>query len=211
MVLQKCTECGGNVSSTAKACPHCGAEPPKASVISSAKPVIPQKKKRRIWPWILGAFVVLAIFAGYRDLTPAELAAREQHKAERATEKVKEEQAAREQHKAERATEKVKKEQENTAKKAARDNEVKEIVWVEKGKDAVKARLKDSDSAQFKDVYFFRGKDNIPMTCGQVNSKNSFGGFAGFQHFVSGGSSELTFLETEVEDFAKVWNRLCTK
>ena len=192
MVLQKCTECGGNVSSTAKACPHCGAEPPKASVISSAKPVIPQKKKRRIWPWILGAFVVLAIFAGYRDLTPAELAAREQHKAERATEK-------------------VKKEQENTAKKAARDNEVKEIVWVEKGKDAVKARLKDSDSAQFKDVYFFRGKDNIPMTCGQVNSKNSFGGFAGFQHFVSGGSSELTFLETEVEDFAKVWNRLCTK
>ena len=76
---------------------------------------------------------------------------------------------------------------------------------------AVRASLKDPDSAQFKDVYFFRGKDNIPMTCGQVNSKNSFGGFSGFQHFVSGGSSELTFLENEVKDFYKAWNRYCTK
>ena len=192
MALQKCTECGGNVSSTAKACPHCGAEPPKASAVSSEKPAAPQKKKRRIWPWILGTFVVFAIFAGNRDLTPAEQAAREQRKAERAAEKAKEDQA-------------------DAAKKAVRDNEVKEMVWVEKGKDAVKARLKDPDSAQFKDVYFFRGKDNIPMTCGQVNSKNSFGGFSGFQHFVSGGSSELTFLENEVKDFYKAWNRYCTK
>jgi hypothetical protein len=100
---------------------------------------------------------------------------------------------------------------ERTAPKANNDNETKEMVWVETGKDAIKNRLKDPDSAQFKDVYFFRGKDNIPVTCGQVNSKNSYGGYSGFQHFISGGSPELTFLETEVQDFAKAWNSFCTK
>ncbi|WP_115389819.1 hypothetical protein [Shewanella algae] len=73
------------------------------------------------------------------------------------------------------------------------------------------ARLKDPKSAEFKDVYFFRGADNVPMTCGQVNSKNSFGGFVGFQHFVSGGSPDMTFLQNEVDDFASVWNKFCTK
>lgn len=193
MALLKCSECGGKVSSTAKACPHCGAEPSPAPEVFSPKFAIPpqKKKKRRIWPWVLGVFVVFVIVAANQDVTPEERAAREQRKAERAAAKAKEE-------------------QEDAAKNAARDNEIKEMVWVEKGKDAVKARLKDPDSAKFREVYFFRGKDNIPMTCGQVNSKNSFGGFSGFQHFVSGGSAELTFLEKEVKDFHKAWNRYCT-
>lgn len=29
MALEKCKECGGQVSTEAKACPHCGAKPPK--------------------------------------------------------------------------------------------------------------------------------------------------------------------------------------
>lgn len=92
-----------------------------------------------------------------------------------------------------------------------KDQMKKERLWVVKGKDAVKARLKDPQSAEFKDVYFFRGGDNIPVTCGQVNTKNSFGGYVGFQYFISSGSSELTFLENEVDDFASVWNKFCTK
>lgn len=196
MALLTCTECGGNVGSTAKACPHCGTEHP-LSLASTAMPEPrqqkpPQKKKRHAWLWVLGAFAVLVIYILTRNVSP-------------------EEQAAMNQRRSERAAQEAKKEQQEATEKAASDNETKEMVWIETGKDAIKNRLKDPDSVQFKDVYFFRGKDNIPVTCGQVNSKNSYGGYSGFQHFISGGSTELTFLETEVQDFANAWNSFCTK
>jgi len=83
--------------------------------------------------------------------------------------------------------------------------------WIRLGKKAVRAKLKDPESAKFKDVYFYQGKDNVPVTCGLVNAKNSFGGYSGFEHFVSAGSVDLTYLESEVKDFGVIWNRLCTK
>lgn len=91
----------------------------------------------------------------------------------------------------------------------ARDT-TREILWMEKGKKAVKEKLKDPDSAKFKNLFFSRGADNVPCTCGEVNAKNSFGGFTGFQRFISGGSSDLTFFEAEVADFDAAWDRLCT-
>lgn len=90
---------------------------------------------------------------------------------------------------------------------AAENQQLKEIAWIRKGKEAVQAKLKDPASAQFKDVVFV--KKDIPVSCGQVNSKNSFGGYAGFEHFISAGSPESTYLESEVKDFADLWNKLC--
>lgn len=193
MALVKCPECGKDVSTTAKACPHCGAEPPRTAAPPPlpTTPPAPPKKKRRLWLWLLGALVLLVIYANTREVSP-------------------EEQAAREQRRTERAAQKAEEDKREAAEDAACDEETKEMVWMERGKDAVRARLKDPKSAEFKEVYFSRGKDNVPMTCGQVNSRNSFGGFVGFQHFVSAGSEGNTFLATEVDDFAKVWNRFCT-
>ena len=85
----------------------------------------------------------------------------------------------------------------------------KQFAWVETGKDAVRAKLKDPESARFRNVFFNRGEDDIPVACGEVNAKNSFGGYQGHQHFISAGRPDLTFLETEVSDFGKLWNRLC--
>jgi len=86
---------------------------------------------------------------------------------------------------------------------------MKESIWIEKGKEAVRNKLKDANSATFRNVYFHRGADNIPMTCGEVNSKNSFGGFTGYQSFVSAGKDNLTFLQEQVEDFNTIWNKFC--
>lgn len=91
------------------------------------------------------------------------------------------------------------------------NDELKQIAWIDKGKESVKERLKDPSSAKFRNVYFNRGKDNIPMTCGEVNSKNSFGGYLGYTKFISAGSSKNTFLETDVKDFYNLWNQFCTK
>lgn len=41
----------------------------------------------------------------------------------------------------------------------------RELAWIDKGKEAIKEKLKDGESARFKNVYFCRSHD-IPMTCG---------------------------------------------
>ena len=48
-------------------------------------------------------------------------------------------------------------------------------------KSKVSAVLKDPDSAQFRVV---RLADNQTTLCGEVNSKNSFGGYVGFRPFI---------------------------
>jgi hypothetical protein len=87
--------------------------------------------------------------------------------------------------------------------------DAKKIAWMDRGMEAVKLKLKDPKSADFRSVYFNRGGDNIPMTCGQVNARNSFGGYMGFQRFISAGTPDLTFLESEVSDFDQAWARFC--
>ncbi|EKT4488947.1 MULTISPECIES: zinc-ribbon domain-containing protein [Shewanella] len=172
-------------------CKECGEQvstKAKSCPKCGAKP----PKKTSFLTWAVLAFIVITVYGAYQqesNMTPEQKAAR----AEK------------------REVEKAEEAKRDAEKKAAQDEKYKEYAWIEKGKDAVLARLKDPKSAEFKDVYFFRGADNVPMTCGQVNSKNSFGGFVGFQHFVSGGSPDMTFLQNEVDDFASVWNKFCTK
>ena len=53
-------------------------------------------------------------------------------------------------------------------------------------KQAVLQQLKDPDSAQFRDVFTspVLNKDGAPLAiCGEVNAKNSYGGYTGFQKF----------------------------
>jgi len=76
------------------------------------------------------------------------------------------------------------------------------------GKDAVRAKLKDPRSATFRKVVVHK-REGMILMCGEVNSKNSLGGYTGYQKFVSMGTDESTFLQEEVSDFATVWNRLC--
>lgn len=85
--------------------------------------------------------------------------------------------------------------------------------WAEQGKEWVKLKLKDPESAQFRGVHARSGPENLPVTCGEVNSKNSLGGYVGFQRFVSIGDARRTILENEVpaRDFNQVWAMVCNK
>lgn len=83
--------------------------------------------------------------------------------------------------------------------------------WIAIGMLAVKERLRDPGSAEFKDVYFMVGRKKVPVTCGRVNSKNGFGAYGGFERFLSAGQTELTYLESEVADFQYVWNEFCVR
>lgn len=95
-----------------------------------------------------------------------------------------------------------------------RDNttDPKQIGWMELGMKLVKAKLRDPDSAVFRNVYFHQGATNAPTTCGEVNSKNGFGGMAGFQRFLSAGRAEFTLMPGDMSspaEFEKVWAALC--
>jgi|GEM_PF-2430491 len=86
--------------------------------------------------------------------------------------------------------------------------ELKNEAWIAKAKDAIKDRLKDPRSAQFGRLAVSR-TGGVPMVCGEVSSKNSFGGRNGFQRVVSAARPDLTFLEEEVEDMDSVWRKFC--
>jgi hypothetical protein len=51
-----------------------------------------------------------------------------------------------------------------------------ELAWIERNKDQLRGQLKDGDSAKFRNVtvsYKMNGK--MPIVCGEVSSRNSFG------------------------------------
>lgn len=60
---------------------------------------------------------------------------------------------------------------------------------IEEGKGMIASSLKDPDSAKFRNVFMIEdkmiGDAHYGVLCGEVNSKNSFGGFTGFHRFVA--------------------------
>ncbi len=89
----------------------------------------------------------------------------------------------------------------------------KQIVWIELSKDAVRGRLKDPRSAQFRNVIFHAYQEKTPVVCGEVNAKNAFGGYSGYVGFVASGKT-LVVLESDFVDggeFAKTWNEVCLR
>lgn len=77
---------------------------------------------------------------------------------------------------------------------------------------AVKRKLVDERSAEFRNLTVeVQPTSGTKVVCGQVNSKNRMGGYGGYQHFISAGVDELTFLEEEQPDFANLWNEVCLR
>ena len=71
---------------------------------------------------------------------------------------------------------------------------------------AVRASLKDPDSAKFKDVYANYTEEFQVVACGQINSKNSLGGYTGFKRFVSNGRTAIIEGRDNITD---AWKGAC--
>lgn len=86
----------------------------------------------------------------------------------------------------------------------------KQYAWISEGKRQIQAVLKDPSSADFRNVRFYSG-GGIPVTCGEVNAKNGFGGYTGFERFVAAGS-QIAVTESMVTDsLDPVWDKFCVK
>lgn len=75
---------------------------------------------------------------------------------------------------------------------AANDNLISQT------KQHVKDMLKDPESAQFKDVKVAINSKGEKTVCGQVNSKNSYGGYTGFKSFYVKNNNGLIYFEDDL-------------
>lgn len=79
------------------------------------------------------------------------------------------------------------------------------------GKRAVRAKLRDANSAQFRKVFtefgVYKGK-RVAISCGEVNAKNAFGAYVGFDRYVYinfvAAKKSLTYLESDTADFETI-------
>jgi hypothetical protein len=85
----------------------------------------------------------------------------------------------------------------------------KQYLWIDASKEAIKAQLKDGASAEFKDVAFYSG-GGVPVTCGEVNAKNGFGGYRGFERFIAAGADMAVLQSQSSDGIGPAWDKFCT-
>lgn len=73
---------------------------------------------------------------------------------------------------------------------------------IEQAKAQVKYKLKDADSAKFRNIYV---KDKS-LVCGEVNAKNSYGGYSGFVFFNSVIRGDNGKLDTTIQSYDGKYN-----
>lgn len=82
-------------------------------------------------------------------------------------------------------------------------------MWIIQNEDLIRRRMRDPGSASFRDSYVSRSSGS-PIVCGYVNGKNGFGGYTGFQRFVSAGSVvQVIELPMKSGEMDELWRNLC--
>ena len=86
----------------------------------------------------------------------------------------------------------------------------KQIAWISNGQESIKSQLKDPESATFRNVHFYSG-GGTPVVCGEVNARNGFGGYTGYERFVAAGTV-ISAVESQVEGgLGPVWDKFCKR
>jgi hypothetical protein len=86
----------------------------------------------------------------------------------------------------------------NGAKSEREQANIKNYVYV-MGMDAIRAHLRDGASARYQNVYVGRKQNGTlgPALCGQVNAKNGFGGYAGYERFIAVSDGSTALVESD--------------
>jgi hypothetical protein len=86
--------------------------------------------------------------------------------------------------------------------------EATDYSYIAMNQERVRSKLKDPNSAQFSGVFISKAA-GAPIICGKINAKNSFGGYTGYQRFISGGTIQVLETEMRAGEMDKLWLQLC--
>ena len=74
----------------------------------------------------------------------------------------------------------------------------------------LEAQLKDPGSAEYRNEHLYPRKTDEDLSlCGEVNSKNSFGGYVGFRRFMVSGKLVLVEDLPAGPTFETLWDKVC--
>lgn len=183
--MKKCPDCAESVQDDAKICRFCRHEFKPSNTARPVATTQPEKTSSGAVWGCLGIIVFLGVIgsiAGSSDEDPSTT------NATAATAEAKEAAAPESPYA-------------DTAKQAA---------WIAAGQVAIKNQLRDPGSAKFRNVHFYSG-GGVPVTCGEVNAKNAFGGYTGFERFVAA-ADIISATESQVDGgLGPVWDKYCVK
>ena len=88
--------------------------------------------------------------------------------------------------------------------------ELKDSSYIIRQQESISDKLKDPDSADFKNS-FVSHQMGAPVVCGYVNARNGFGGYGGFERFISGGSIQVLESQMAEGEMDESWITVCGK
>ncbi|RUR38563.1 hypothetical protein [Vreelandella populi] len=89
----------------------------------------------------------------------------------------------------------------------ARSDATKDSMAEVRAQRLVRESLRDGRSAEFRALQVIQAGSGGRYVCGEVNSKNAFGGYSGHQRFIV--IREMVVIEEMVDDFEPVWRQFC--
>lgn len=103
-----------------------------------------------------------------------------------------------------------------TAQRAQPNANARYDAQIKKAKVAISKGLKDPSSAQFRNVFLSRTDEAVwqkeLIACGEINGKNSFGGYVGFRRFVIDESEMLQQIEEPNGSLMDhYWSKFCNR
>ena len=107
--------------------------------------------------------------------------------------------------------EKARKEKEAKEERAIKEKVDLEIMQLNihaQARTIAQQMAKDPSSVKFRNDYA-KTKNGHTVICGEINAKNGFGGYGGFQRFMSNGNPDGTFYEENTKDFNQAWKKYC--
>jgi len=82
--------------------------------------------------------------------------------------------------------------------------------WVRRGQTIVLKNHPMADSANFSGSFFHRGFKDLAVTCGEVQFRANGKIIDNYQRFIYSGG-QLSYLETDVQNFYLLWDKLCVQ
>lgn len=83
---------------------------------------------------------------------------------------------------------------------------------IKAAKEIVASELRDPESAQFRNISKTKKNEfGVVTVCGEVNGKNAYGGYVGYQRFVNSPPSNRVYMEKAWITFDDLWDSSCAE